>query len=116
MSKRREGKEEVERSLDAEMEELLPADELEIFGRVLEPLGKGHFRVECMDNSIRVCRVRGKLRGRRAWIKRGDVVLISLWPFQKTKGDIVVRYDRQQVEWLIEKGYVPRDWATLEEG
>ncbi len=116
MSKRREGKEEAERSLDAEMEELLPADELEIFGRVLEPLGKGHFRVECMDNSIRVCRVRGKLRGRRAWIKRGDVVLISLWPFQRTKGDIVVRYDRQQVEWLIEKGYVPRDWATLEEG
>ncbi len=59
----------IERSLDAEMEELLPAEEeLEIFGRVLEPLGKGHFRVECADGAIRVCRVRGKLRGRRSWI------------------------------------------------
>lgn len=107
---------EVERSLDAEMEELLPAEELEVFGRVLEPLGKGHFRVECADNVVRVCRVRGKLRGRKGWVKRGDVVLVSLWPFQKSRGDIVVRYDRQQVNWLMEKSYIPREWASLEEG
>ncbi|MCS7102810.1 MAG: translation initiation factor eIF-1A [Candidatus Korarchaeum sp.] len=107
---------EIERSLDVEMEDLLPAEELEVFGRVLEPLGKGHFRVECIDEVIRVCRVRGKLRGRKGWVKRGDIVLVSLWPFQKSRGDIVVRYDRQQVNWLIEKGYIPKEWASLEEG
>ncbi len=106
----------MERSLDAEMEDLLPADEeLEVFGRVLEPLGKGHFRVECSDGIIRMCRVRGKLRGRRSWIKRGDVVLVSVWPFNKSRGDIVVRYNQQQVAWLIEKGYIPEDWGTYRE-
>lgn len=107
---------EIERSLDAEMEELLPAEELEVFGRVLETLGKGHFRVECIDEAVRVCRVRGKLRGRKGWVKRGDIVLVSLWPFQKSRGDIVVRYDRQQVNWLVEKGYIPKEWVSLEEG
>lgn len=103
----------VERSLDAEMEELLPAEEeLEVFGRVLEPLGKGHFRVECSDGVIRVCRVRGKLRGRRSWIKRGDIVLVSVWPFKKDRGDVVVNYTYQQAQWLVEKGYIPKDWAT----
>jgi len=107
----------IERSLDAEMEELLPVEEeLEIFGRVLEPLGKGHFRVECADGAIRVCRVRGKLRGRRSWIKRGDIVLVSIWPFRKDRGDIVVRYTHQQVQWLVEKGYIPEDWALYKEG
>ncbi len=119
--KRKKGKgksksSDVERSLDVEMEELLPAEEeLEIFGRVLEPLGKGHFRVECADGAIRVCRVRGKLRGRRSWIKRGDIVLVSIWPFKKERGDIVVRYTHQQVNWLIEKGYIPKDWAFYKE-
>ncbi len=98
------------------MEELLPADEeLEVFGRVLEPLGKGHFRVECSDGVVRMCRVRGKLRGRRSWIKRGDVVLVSIWPFNKSRGDIVVRYNQQQVAWLIEKGYIPEEWGTYTE-
>jgi len=114
--KKRRG-EDIERSLDAEMEELLPAEEeLEVFGRVLEPLGKGHFRVECSDGAIRVCRVRGKLRGRRSWIKRGDIVLVSIWPFKKDRGDIVVRYRHQQVLWLVEKGYIPEDWAVYKEG
>ncbi|HDI85893.1 MAG: translation initiation factor 1A [Thermoproteota archaeon] len=98
------------------MEDLLPADpDLEVFARVLDPLGKGRFRVECSDGKVRIARVRGKLRGKRHWIKRGDIVLVSIWPFQRERGDIVVRYKRQQVEWLIEKGYLDRDWVYYEE-
>ena len=105
-----------ESSLDAEMEELLPADEeLEVFGRILDPVGKGHFRVECTDGVVRIARVRGKLRGKRHWIRRGDIVLVSVWPFKRDRGDIVVRYNRQQVEWLIEKGYLDRSWAMMED-
>ena len=113
---KKKSREDVERSLDAEMEELLPVEEdLEGFGRGLEPLGKGHFRVECSDGVVRVVRVRGKLRGRRSWIKRGDIVLVSIWPFKRDKGDIVVRYTRQQAQWLVEKGYIPEDWLVYGE-
>lgn len=105
-----------ETSIDAEMEDLLPMDkDLEVFGRVMEPLGKGHFRVECVDGAIRMCRVRGKLKGRRSWLKPGDIVLVSIWPFKRDRGDIVVKYDRAQVEWLIEKGYLDRSWAVMED-
>jgi len=105
-----------ESSLDEEMEDLLPVEEdLEVFGRILEPLGKGHFRVECSDGVIRVCRVRGKLRGRRSWLKNGDIVLVSIWPFKKDRGDIVVKYNRAQVQWLIERGYLDESWATMED-
>jgi len=58
-----------EETLDKEMMELLPA-EGEVFGLVLEPLGAGRMRVECSDGEVRVCRIRGKLKGRRSWISR----------------------------------------------
>ena len=105
-----------EEDFEAEMEQLLPADEeLEVFARVIEPLGKRWFRVECSDGVIRMARVRGKLRSRRHWIKRGDIVLISIWPFKRDRGDIAVRYNHQQIAWLIKKGFIDKNWVTGEE-
>ena len=49
------------------------------------------------------------------WIKRGDIVLISIWPFKKDRGDIAVRYNHQQIAWLIKKGFIDRDWVAGEE-
>jgi len=44
---------------------------------------------------------------RRAWVRRGDIVLVSPWDFQfEERGDIIWRYKRNQVGWLREKGYL----------
>ncbi len=101
-------------SLDEEMQDLLPT-EGEIFAVALEPLGKARFKVKCADGTYRIARVRGKLRGRRHWIKPGNVVLVSVWDFEPDKADIVVKYRRDQVEWLVEKGYIEREFLEEEE-
>lgn len=112
MPKKREKR--VETSLDEEMKEVLPA-EGEIFGVVEEVLGKARLRVRCQDGKTRVCRIRGKLRGRRHWMKPGDLVLVSIWDFQPDKGDVTVKYNRAQTEWLIKNKYITREWLEEEE-
>lgn len=105
-----------ESEMDAAMEQLLPEDEdLEVFGRIIEPLGKRWFKVEATDGVIKTARVRGKLRRRRHWMRRGDIVLLSLWPFKRDRADISVRYRYHQVAWLVRKGYIDRKWAAGEE-
>jgi translation initiation factor 1A len=44
---------------------------------------------------------------RRAWVREGDVVLVSPWDFQSDKrGDIFWRYRKNQTAWLRNKGYL----------
>lgn len=107
----KERKNEAETATDKEMEEVLPSPG-ECVGVVLEPLGAGRMRVQCADGVIRVCRIRGKLRGKRSWLKPGDVVLVSVWEFQPRKGDIVLKYDAKQVRWLIKHGYIDESWIA----
>jgi translation initiation factor 1A len=43
---------------------------------------------------------------RRAWIRHGDVVLVSPWDFQfEKRGDIIWRYKKNQIPLLKMKGY-----------
>ena len=78
----------------------------DVLGIVVRHLGFDRFLVKCQDGRERLCRVRGKMK-RRVWIRIRDVVLVSPWEFQSdSKGDIIWRYQRNQVNWLREKGYL----------
>ena len=69
-------------------------------------LGFDRVMARCQDGYTRLCRIRGKMK-RRAWIRRGDIVLVSPWDFQfEKRGDIIWRYKRNQVGWLRENGYL----------
>jgi translation initiation factor 1A len=82
---------------------LLPAT-TDVFGVATKLLGNDRILVKCQDGHERVCRIRGKLK-RRAWIRIGDIVLVSPWDFQfETRGDIIWRYTRGQVDLLKRKG------------
>ncbi len=62
--------------------------------------------VKCSDGYVRTCRIRGKMK-RRIWVREGDAVLVSPWDFQyETRGDIIWRYTKNQVDILREKGYL----------
>ena len=78
-------------------------NELELFGIVTQLHGSSKVRVMAEDNEERVCRIPGKLR-KRVWVREGDIVIIKLWDFQKSKADIVWRYIGPQVERLRRKG------------
>jgi len=77
----------------------------DVIGVVEKMLGFDRLMVRCQDGNVRLCRIRGKMK-RRMWIKVGDIVLVSPWDFQSdTRGDIIWRYKRNQVDWLKKKGY-----------
>lgn len=77
----------------------------DILGIATKVLGNARFMVLCADGKKRLCRVRGKMK-KRVWVRLGDVVLISPWDFQTdSRGDIIWRYRRSQVETLRRRGY-----------
>ncbi|HDI42383.1 MAG TPA: translation initiation factor IF-1A, partial [Candidatus Bathyarchaeota archaeon] len=79
---------------EEELKEMVLPSGPDVLGVVVKLLGYDRALVKCQDGYERVCRIRGKMK-RRVWIRRGDVVLVSPWDFQKeTRGDIIWRYTR----------------------
>lgn len=84
---------------------VLPAT-TDVLGVAVRMLGFDRIMVKCQDGHERLCRIRGKIK-RRVWIREGDIVLVSPWDFQSdSRGDIIWRYTRGQVDWLRKKGYL----------
>jgi translation initiation factor 1A len=78
-------------------------DNLEQFGLVTQLMGSNQIKAVCEDGTERQFRIPGKLI-KKVWIRENDVVIVRLWDFQPTKGDIVWRYFGNQVEWLRRNG------------
>ena len=79
----------------------------EHLGWVMKMSGGDIVIVKCTDGQTRMCRIRGKMK-RRMWIREKDVVLVSPWDFDNRRADIVWRYIRAHVEWLVSNNYLPR--------
>lgn len=87
-------------------EALKPPSGNDVLGIAKQMMGFDRILVSCQDGHERLCRIRGKMK-RRMWIRLGDIVLVSPWDFQSdTRGDIIWRYKRNQVDWLRKKGYL----------
>jgi translation initiation factor 1A len=68
-------------------------------------LGANHIRVRSYDGVTRVGRIKGKIK-KRVWIREGDVLVVVPWDFQDDKCDIIYRYTKPQVEWLMKNNYL----------
>ncbi|MGC9310831.1 MAG: translation initiation factor IF-1A [Candidatus Aenigmatarchaeota archaeon] len=76
----------------------------EIIGIVEEKLGGAHFRVACMDEKVRLCRIPGAMK-RSLWIDLEMVVLVRPWEAQPDdRGDIIAKYRDQQITELKRMG------------
>ncbi len=82
----------------------LPRGE-EVIGIIEQRFGGNKMMVKCLDGKMRNCRVPGRLK-RKLWLHSGDVVIIELWELDKEKGDVILKYKPNQVEWLKRKGYL----------
>lgn len=82
----------------------LPKGE-EIIGVIEQRLGGNKMLVNCLDGKTRNCRVPGRLK-RKLWLRPGDVVIVEPWELDKEKGDIILKYKPNQIEWLKKKGYL----------
>lgn len=82
----------------------LPRGE-EVIGRIEQRLGGNKMMVNCTDGKARNCRVPGRLR-KKLWLRPGDVVIVEPWELDKNKGDVILKYKPNQVEWLKSKGHL----------
>ena len=91
---------------EGNLDKIVLPSENDVLGVATRVLGAERFLVKCQDGKERLCRIRGKMK-KRAWIREGDVVLVSPWDFQFDKrGDIFWRYRKNQTEWLRGHGYL----------
>ena len=84
------------------------------FGILEQRLGGSRMRVRCLDGKTRICRVPGRLK-KRLWVREGDLLLIEPWELSgEEKGDVIFKYQSNQVEWLRRKGYL-KELESFEE-
>jgi len=105
VSKKELAKKEEKKQEEIRRTKLPNRENLEMFGLVTQLHGTNQIRVLPEDGEERVCRIPGKMK-KRVWIREGDIVIIKLWDFQRSKADIVWRYIGYQVEHLKKKGYL----------
>lgn len=74
-----------------------------------EVIGADYVKVRCSDGVPRVCRIPGRFR-RKTWLSEGDVVLVAPWEFQPNKGDIVHRYEKDEIRKLVNNNVVPKEF------
>lgn len=77
----------------------------EVLGFIEQRLGGSRMRVRCLDGKTRICRVPGRLK-RKLWIREGDLLLVEPWEYDNEKGDIIFKYQSNQLDWLKRKGYL----------
>jgi len=77
----------------------------EVFGVVEQRLGGSRMSVRCLDGKKRICRIPGRLK-RKLWVREGDILLIEPWKDSTEKGDIIFKYNPNQVTWLKDKGFI----------
>ncbi len=77
----------------------------EQFGYAELMLGSNHIRVRCADGITRLGRIKGKIK-KRAWIREGDIIIVTPWSFQNDKCDISYRYTPPQKDWLKRNQYL----------
>jgi translation initiation factor 1A len=78
-------------------------EELEQFAVVTQLMGSNQVKALCEDGEEKQFRIPGKLL-KKVWIRENDVIIVRLWDFQPSKGDVVWRYLGNQVEWLKRNG------------
>ncbi|MEM3882182.1 MAG: translation initiation factor eIF-1A, partial [Candidatus Methanomethylicaceae archaeon] len=84
--------------------ELVLPGEGQLVGIVAQLLGFNRVKVKCADGKTRICRIPGKMI-KKIWLREGDLVLVAPWDFQSDqKGDILWRYDRNEIKILKSKG------------
>lgn len=75
----------------------------ELVGKVMQRLGGNRMEVKSKDKKTRNCRVPGRFK-RRFWLRPGDFVLITPWPDDDNKGDIVFQYPKNSEHLLKRHG------------
>lgn len=99
--------------------------ESEEYAIVTKFYGNGHVETRDMKGVVRMCRISGKMSGRKkrnggrgkihpsCWINVGDIVLLSLRDFD-TMADVIVKYTTEELHKLRKEKHI-EDEVTIPE-
>ena len=79
----------------------------EMFAKTIQLLGGDQLKAFCEDGKERVIRIPGKMR-KSVWIRENDIIIVKLWDFQPSKGDVVWRYQGFQINYLEKNGHLQK--------
>ena len=94
--------------------ELILQEDGQVYGQITKLLGNSRLLCNCFDKEERQCHIRGKLKN-RVWMNVGDIILISLRDIDPTKGDVIHKYNPQEIKQLIKEGEIPESIKFNEE-
>jgi len=88
-------------------------EEGQLFGIVVQILGASILLVNCVDGNMRQIRIPGRFR-KRMWCRIGDLIILEpLYGMNpEEKGELVHRFRKNEVRWLVDNGYVSEDFAS----
>lgn len=75
----------------------------ELVGSIVQRLGGNRMEVQATDGKNRNCRVPGRFK-RSLWLRPRDIVLITPWPDDNNKGDVIYKYSSSAIIQLRKKG------------
>lgn len=75
----------------------------EVIGVIVQRLGGNRMEVTSTDGKTRNCRVPGRYK-RALWLRPKDVVLITPWKDDDSKGDVIFKYNSSAINQLRKKG------------
>lgn len=95
--------------------ELVLAEEMQVYGQVQKNNGDKRYTVMCTDGKVRLCKLRGKFRG-RLFVAPQDIVLVSLREDDPNKGDLLQKYTPDEVRELKKlKQFTDNDFLAPED-
>jgi len=75
----------------------------ELIGIIVQRFGGNRMEIKATDGKTRNCKVPGRYR-RRLWLRPKDIVLITPWEYDDSKGEIIYKYPRAAINQLRKKG------------
>ena len=94
-------------TIDESLRELVFKEDGQEYGVITKMLGNSQVLVQCFDESIKRCHIRGKIR--KSWLFVGDVILIGTRDFEQGVGDVIYKYLPSEVTNLRNYGELPKD-------
>ena len=77
----------------------------EFIGIILQRLGGNRMEVLTTDGKTRNCRVPGRYK-RSLWLRPNDILMITPWPDDDSKGDVIFKYHSSAIIQLRKKGLI----------
>ena len=75
-------------------------DDQQSYALVIDVLGNCRFRCRLDDGEKVLAILCGRLRKRRVWIKKNDLLLVSKRDYEQGKVDIILKYNQEEHRYL----------------